>query len=221
MSSSIFGFVGKDYVVLVADASVTTSILLIKSDLDKIYEADDKFAFCCVGEPGDDTAFSDYIVRNIQLNKFRNGYSATSHANANWMRYVLAKGLRSQPYQCNCVIGAIDVPSLKQEMQTSTEQVQSSGSSGSNQIALTGFKPHLYYLDYLGTLCEVPFCAHGYCGYLLYGLWDSAWKPGMDLEAGKELLRKSIAQLQRRFIIQQPHFIAKVITKDGIQLLDL
>lgn len=71
MSSSIFGFVGKDYVVLVADASVTTSILLIKSDLDKIYEADDKFAFCCVGEPGDDTAFSDYIVRNIQLNKFR------------------------------------------------------------------------------------------------------------------------------------------------------
>lgn len=68
---SLFGFVGSDYVIVVADASQQQSILVIKDDLDRIYEADDRFAFACAGEPGDDTAYADYITRNIQLNKFR------------------------------------------------------------------------------------------------------------------------------------------------------
>ena len=68
---SLIGFAGKDYVILAADASSTASILVIKEDLDRIYEADTTFAFACVGEPGDDTAYADYITRNIQLNKFR------------------------------------------------------------------------------------------------------------------------------------------------------
>jgi hypothetical protein len=45
--------------------------MLVKDDVDKIYVADDRFAFSCVGEPGEDTGFADYTVRNIQLQKFR------------------------------------------------------------------------------------------------------------------------------------------------------
>ena len=74
---SLIGFAGKDYVILAADASSASSILVIKEDLDRIYEADTTFAFACVGEPGDDTAYADYITRNIQLNKFRFVYSPT------------------------------------------------------------------------------------------------------------------------------------------------
>lgn len=68
---SLIGISGKDYVILAADSTCQSSILLIKDDLDRIYEPDDRFAFSCVGEPGDDTAYAEYITRNIQLNKFR------------------------------------------------------------------------------------------------------------------------------------------------------
>jgi 20S proteasome alpha/beta subunit len=68
---SVFGFVGKDYVLIAGAASVVSQILIIKNDEDRIFVADDRFAFACVGEPGDDTDFAEYITRNIQLNKFR------------------------------------------------------------------------------------------------------------------------------------------------------
>ncbi|KAH7823442.1 putative Proteasome subunit beta type-2-A [Monocercomonoides exilis] len=230
---SIFGFAGKDYVMIAAESSSQSSILRIKDDLDRIYEADDRFAFACVGEPGDDDAYSDYIVRNIQLNKFRNGYSSTTHANASWMRYVLAENLRKSPYQCNCVVGGVDLPSAFQDI-TAEPQVlvsspsasasSSSSASSSAPIAPVLEKdvtPHLYYLDYLGTLCEIPFCAHGYCGYLLYGLWDHMWKKDMSREDGMKMLKASIAQIKKRFVMQQNSWIVKIITKDGIEKVKL
>jgi 20S proteasome subunit beta 4 len=38
----------------------------------------------------------------------------------------------------------------------------------------------------------------------------------MTVEEGKDLLRKCIAELNVRFLINQKHFMVKLITKDGI-----
>jgi 20S proteasome subunit beta 4 len=115
------------------------------------------------------------------------------------MRYVLAKNLREQPYECNAIIGGVDLPT-----QNSPEEE----------------KPKLYYLDYLGTLVQCNYTAHGYCGMLLYGLWDSQWKPDMSFDDGLQMLRDSIAQLQKRFLVQNPNFIVKKITKNGVEVVN-
>ena len=158
-----------------------------------------------------------------------NGYSSTSHANVHWMRRVLADGLRDQPYQCNCVVGAVDLPSSTLSLEsepaaaqasstTTTTTSSSSSSSSSTEVVAT---PHLYFLDYLGTVCEVPFTAQGYCAYLLYGLWDSMWKRDMDYDSGIRMLIASINQMQKRFLVSQNNWIAKIVTKDGIRRINI
>lgn len=145
--------------------------------------------------------------------------------------------LREQPYQCNCVIGAVDIPSktlsieseqttLIEASTTSQSSASSSSSSSSSSAAAAAEPevkgtPHLYYLDYLGTLIEVPYTAQGYCGYLLYGLWDSMWKRDMDVDDGLRMLIASINHVKKRFIVSQSSWIAKIITKDGIKVIDI
>jgi 20S proteasome subunit beta 4 len=58
----------------------------------------------------------------------------------------LAESLRSRsPYSVNLLIGGYD---------TADES------------------PHLYWVDYLGTMASVPFAAHGYGSYFALGLLD-------------------------------------------------
>ena len=38
----------------------------------------------------------------------------------------------------------------------------------------------------------------------------------MSLEDGMEAMKKCIVELRTRFIINQPNFVAKIATKDGI-----
>lgn len=46
-------------------------------------------------------------------------------------------------------------------------------------------------------------------------------QPGMSLEEAKELLRKCIAELKIRFLVQQPTFTTKIIDKEGVREISL
>lgn len=48
-----------------------------------------------MGESGDTTQFAEYIAKNIQLYKMRNGYELSPKAAANFTRRNLADALRS------------------------------------------------------------------------------------------------------------------------------
>ena len=43
--------------------------------------------------------------------------------------------------------------------------------TGEQSAAVTG-TPHLYWIDYLGTIATVPFAAHGYGSYFALSLLD-------------------------------------------------
>lgn len=43
----------------------------------------------------------------------------------------------------------------------------------------------------------------------------------MTLEEGMQAMRKCVTELRTRFIINQPTFVAKIVTKDGIQVVPL
>ena len=50
---------------------------------------------------------------------------------------------------------------------------------------------------------------------------DNNFRHDMSVEEGIATMKKCIMELRTRFIINQPNFIAKVVTKDGVQVINL
>lgn len=83
-----------------------------------------------------------------------------------------------------------------------------------------GDGPALYYCDYLGTLSKMTFAAEGYAQYFVLSTLDRHWKKNLSVEGGLEVLRKCIAEVQKRLVINQPRFVIKMVSKEGITVLD-
>lgn len=66
------------------------------TDEDKMHKLTEHLVMAAVGESGDKTQFAEYIAKNIQLYKMRNGYGLTPTAAANYTRRSLAEYLRSK-----------------------------------------------------------------------------------------------------------------------------
>ena len=106
----------------------------------------------------------------------------------------MAEALRKAPYQVNVLIAGYDLHEKAAKM---------------------------YWMDYLGTLQQVSKGAHGYAGYFVNSVLDNCFKQDMTLEEGLDACRHCITELKTRFMINQPVFLAKIVTKDGIQVLKL
>jgi 20S proteasome subunit beta 4 len=50
---------------------------------------------------------------------------------------------------------------------------------------------------------------------------DNDYRADMTLEDGIVALKKCIVELRTRFIMKQPTFIAKIVTKEGIKVINL
>jgi len=81
-------------------------------------------------------------------------------------------------------------------------------------------QPSVFWMDYLGAMVKVPFAAHGYAGYFCSSVFDRHWKPYMTQEEGMDVLKKCINELRTRLVLNQGEFLVKLITKDGIQVLE-
>mmetsp|Transcript_24353 Transcript_24353/g.36540 ORF Transcript_24353/g.36540 Transcript_24353/m.36540 type:complete len:193 (-) Transcript_24353:120-698(-) len=189
----LFGLVGKDYVMTVADKAQARSIVVFKHDEDKIFELDSHMVMATAGPQGDRSNFAEYIQRNIQLYKYRNDLSLTTKGAANFTRTELATFLRKSPYQVNLLFGGYD---------------KKGG-------------PSLYYMDYMASMHKMDFAAHGYGSYFCLSVMDRYYKKGMSIEQGKEVMLKCIAELKERFLINAPKYICKIVTADGIKTIDL
>ena len=114
--------------------------MVMKDDQDKFCQLSEKLVMAVSGESGDTTQFAEYIHKNIQLYKMRNGYELSPAAAANFTRRNLADYLRSRtPYQVNLLIAGFD--------------------------SETG-KPELYFMDYLASMIKVK--APNYSSYLFF-----------------------------------------------------
>ncbi|CDQ93786.1 unnamed protein product [Oncorhynchus mykiss] len=69
----LIGIQGQDFVLVAADNVAAHSIVKMKQDQDKMFKLSDKILLLCVGEAGDTVQFAEYIQKNIQLYKMRNG----------------------------------------------------------------------------------------------------------------------------------------------------
>ncbi|KAH8928114.1 20S proteasome subunit beta 4 [Atractiella rhizophila] len=190
-----FGITGKDYVIFASDTSSVRSIVRMKSDEDKQKEIGKHLVMAYSGEPGDTVQFAEYVERNMRLYAIRNHIALRPSSAASWTRAELAKSIRSRnPYSVNLLLGGWDP---------------------------TSNTPHLYWLDYLGTMATVPFAAHGYGAYFSLSTMDRYHNPEGTLEEGLDLLRKCINELETRFIVNLGKFKVRVADKDGVRVVEL
>ncbi|XP_014284045.1 proteasome subunit beta type-2 [Halyomorpha halys] len=185
---TILGIACEDFAMIATDCSTTQSILVMKTDEKKIFPLGNNIIMGVTGTSGDTSQFAEYIGKNVQLYKMRNGYELTPSAAAHFTRHNLADYLRSQtPYQVNLLLAGFD---------------KENGGE-------------LYFLDYLASFQKVPFAAHGYGGLISYSILDRYAKKDMTQEEGYNVLKLCIAEIQRRLIVNLPNFSVQVVDRNG------
>ena len=186
----LIGIKCKDFVLLAHDNLGGRSVLVMKDDQDKMFKLTDKLGMVICGESGDTVYFGELIQKNIQLYKMRHGYELSPRSAANFTRHQLAEYLRSRtPYMVNSLIGGFD----EQSKTTS-----------------------LFYMDYLASLVEIPYAAHGYGAMFTLSLLDRHYREDLTQEEAEELLVKCILEVQKRLIINLPAFSYYFIDANGI-----
>lgn len=65
-------------------------------DADKLHKISDNLVMAICGETGDTSQFAEYIAKNIQLYKMRNGYGLSPKAISHYTQRNLADYLRSR-----------------------------------------------------------------------------------------------------------------------------
>ncbi|MGH0174022.1 UNVERIFIED_CONTAM: hypothetical protein FKN15_075340 [Acipenser sinensis] len=147
-------------------------------DHDKMFKLSEKILMLCVGEAGDTVQFAEYIQKNVQLYKMRNGYELSPAAAANFTRKNLADYLRSRtPYHVNLLLAGYD------------EQAG----------------PALYYMDYMSALAKAPFAAHGYGAFLTLSILDRYYKPDLTRDEAVELLKKCLEEVSDGACVRGEH----------------
>ncbi|KAG6441040.1 proteasome subunit beta type-2 [Manduca sexta] len=188
----LLGIQCNDFVMIAADQSNSHSIMVMKDDEEKIYKISDKLVMGVIGDSGDTSQFAEYIAKNIQLYKMRNGYELGPTAAANFTRRNLAEYLRSStPYFVNLLMAGYD---------------KENG-------------PELYFMDYLASSVKVPFAAHGFGGYLSLSIMDRFYHRDATEEEAYEMLKKCVTEVHKRLFINLPNFQVVVVNKDGIKKL--
>ncbi|EJU01601.1 proteasome component Pre1 [Dacryopinax primogenitus] len=195
MAECSFGLVGKGYVLIASDTSASRSIVKMKENEDKIKGLGPNLMMAYGGEPGDTIQFAEYVERNLRLYHIRHNHTLRPASAAAWIRRSLADSLRSRhPYSVNLILGGYDH---------------------------TSSMPNLYWIDYLGTMVEVPFAAHGYGAYFALATLDRFHDPEATLEEGLETLKRCINEVEKRLIISLGKFMVKIIDRNGMREVEL
>ncbi|KAH7842987.1 hypothetical protein Vadar_011352 [Vaccinium darrowii] len=183
----VFGLVGKEFALVVADTSAVHSILVHKSNEDKIMKLDSHKLMGASGEAGDRAQFTEFIQKNVALYQFRNGIPLTTAAAANFTRGELATALRKSPYMVNIILAGYDKE--------------------------TG--PSLYFIDYIASMHKVDKAAFGYGSYFSLAMMDRHYHSNMSVEEAIDLVDKCIIEIRSRLVVAPPNFVIKIVDKDG------
>lgn len=189
--NSAFGFIGKNFALLVSDIIASKSFVNQKNDIDKIIEIGNKKMLIISGNSGDISNFVDFVQKTIQLYALKTGYSLSTHSVANFLKRELSQSFRKGALTINLIIAGYD--------------------------ELVGIS--LYYLDYTGNLQRMNHCVQGYASLFISSILNRNYNPLLEIEDAVILLLKCILVLKKRFIINHSNFIVKIIDKKGSRVL--
>ncbi|KAI5795678.1 nucleophile aminohydrolase [Geopyxis carbonaria] len=193
----LLGITGKDFTLLAASKAAMRGVTILKAEDDKTKLLNPHTLMAYAGEAGDTVQFAEYIQANVQLYGMRNNSSwqLSPSAVASFIRRELARSIRSRnPYNVSLLVGGYDTNTAR---------------------------PHLYWLDYLGSQATVPYAAHGYAQYYCLSILDKHHQPDIDLETGLKLMRMCRDELTKRLPIDFKGLLVKVVDKDGVRIVEL
>jgi 20S proteasome subunit beta 4 len=200
MSGTLIGFRCNDFVIVTSSGTAAHYYIKIAEDDDTIEQLDENKILALSGENGDRTNFAQLISRNLALQRMRaHDRKCTTPTAANYIRTTLAQALRRGPYQVNSLFAGYDTPVSEHDEAPS--------------------RGYLYYLDYLGTMEEVPFGAHGYGATFAMAILDEKWRPDLTPQEGVNLMQACVDEVKKRVIISNTYFVTKCVTKTGIELV--
>jgi 20S proteasome subunit beta 4 len=189
----VIGMVGKDFALVAADMNAGRSVMVFQQDLDKIMPIDSHKLLGLAGDPADIVQEPEYLQKNVELYRLRNGVSLSTHAMANYIRGEKAENLRRGMKQVDMLLAGWD---------------EDAG-------------PSLYFLDYLASMQKLDNAAHGYGGFFVNSLLDAHWKKDMTEAEALQLVAQCVKEIQTRFMINQPYYLVKVVDKDGSRVVEL
>lgn len=198
---TIIGFRCNGFVILAACGTSSHYYIKLSDKEDKIVPVDGFKMMALTGENGSRSAFASYVTCNIALNTMRqHGRPATTPSTAAFMRDTLAKSLRGDGgYSVNSLLAGYDKPTSAHDA--------------------PGDTTHLYYLDYLGTMHPVPFGAHGYGTAFVLAMLDRHWRADLTAQEGVDLMQRCCEEVRQRVVLSHMHFVVKVVTASGIELV--
>mgnify|MGYP001803997936 CR=1 FL=1 len=190
---SVFAIKFQDGVILASETTVNFSIFKLAKKYDKVQKLDSHSIMALAGDIADRDHFSSYIKRNVEFFKFKsNGQRSSVRRSAQFVRGELAKAIRKNMKQVSPLVVGFD---------------ERKG-------------PQVYWLDYLGTLCDVKYGVHGYSAYFANSVLASGWKERMTQEEALQLARDCIKAIKTRFMIDLEGYDIWVVDKDGARLAD-
>ncbi|KAG6526807.1 hypothetical protein ZIOFF_016808 [Zingiber officinale] len=229
----VFGLVGDGFALVAADSSAVNSILVHKSNEDKIMILDSHKLLGASGEAGDRVQFTEYIQKNVHLYEFRNGIPLSTAAAANFTRGELAQALRKDmdnhlerselksldltPISVGIITSKFVVTTI---LAPSVGTAQPKGCIGNGRdSSIAGYDkdigPSLYYIDYIATLHKVDKGAFGYGSFFSLSMMDRHYHSGMSLKEAVDLVDKCIVEIRTRLVVSPPNFVIKIVDKDG------
>lgn len=221
MTDSVFGFVGKDYTMIVADRGQARSIQVLKSDQDKSFRLDKNKLLVCSGDAGDRDQFCEYIQKNVHLNRLRSGFSMSTHATASMIRNELATALRRGPYNVNLLLAGFEEDRTPSSSSASSSSSSASASSSTvtdddtPQAAASSGSPSLWFIDYLASAKQLDYAVHGHAQYFLSSVLDRHYRKGLSVAEGFELVRLCIKEIGDRYLIKHRSFLVRWVDASG------
>lgn len=197
-------------------------MMVVKSDQEKMYQLSKNVVMLSSGEDCYAPRFSQYIQRDFQLYTIRNGFNLSPYSVARLTRSKIAHSLRTRVCVEISLASAVEfIPNLPLFVHTMRVQdpilvnMLVAGTDQDSEV------PELYWIDYLGTFCKLPYAAHGRVSYFTLSIMDKYWKPDIDLETACSIMKKCISEIQKRFILQQSKFKVRVVDREGTREIEV
>ncbi|KAL4713889.1 hypothetical protein ACJJTC_015543 [Scirpophaga incertulas] len=192
MFQCLIGIQCEDFVILAADQMSTQSIIIMKSDMVKLYKMSEKLVMGFNGSVGDTLQLSQFVATNMVLYQIKNEYQLDTAALVHFTRKTLADGLKSgKPSLVNMLIAGYDDTAGAQ----------------------------LYSVDFLAACVKCPYAAHGYGGLFCMSVLDYYYKPSLTESEAYEILKLCVHEIHRRLFLNLTNFHVEIVSAVGVRTL--
>ncbi|MBD3313449.1 proteasome subunit beta [Candidatus Woesearchaeota archaeon] len=189
--TTTIGIVCKDGVVLAADKRATAGHMIVGKRFDKIHQVDDRIAVTIAGMVSDAQLLVKLIRAEIKLRKVRTNVEFSIKEAANLiasMAYSNVRKMTMFPGIVAFVVGGMDE------------------------------EPGLYNIGPDGSVTEEPeFTSDGSGSVFAFGVLETEYKKGMNLEEGQKLAKRALNAALQRDSASGSGYDIFTITKEGVK----